>query len=101
MLNHDCISHQRTIYDTNIFADTQIFANENVDLILGGYIYPHIMCRGLRKNALDSLLAQESVFGWFQATPKKISVMLKQEGKCNPQIIKRYPAARKFDLFDR
>lgn len=46
-------------------ADNRFFANEQVDLVLGGDVYPHIILEGLQKDVLGSLLAQETVFGWI------------------------------------
>ncbi|XP_036345831.1 uncharacterized protein LOC118755088 [Rhagoletis pomonella] len=48
-----------------ILADKRFFVNEPVDLVLGGDIYPQIILSGLKKNILNTLLAQETVFGWI------------------------------------
>ncbi|XP_017467967.1 PREDICTED: uncharacterized protein LOC108360270 [Rhagoletis zephyria] len=48
-----------------IKADKRFFVNEPVDLVLGGGIYPQIILSGLKKNILNTLLAQETVFGWI------------------------------------
>ncbi|XP_036317395.1 uncharacterized protein LOC118732370, partial [Rhagoletis pomonella] len=34
-------------------------------LVLGGDVYPQIILCGLKKNILNTLLAQETVFGWI------------------------------------
>ncbi|XP_036342578.1 uncharacterized protein LOC118751859 [Rhagoletis pomonella] len=48
-----------------ILADKRFLVNEPVDLVLGGDIYPQIILSGLKKNILNTLLAQETVFGWI------------------------------------
>ncbi|XP_036347521.1 uncharacterized protein LOC118756892 [Rhagoletis pomonella] len=48
-----------------VLADKRFFVNEQVDLVLGGDIYPEIILSGLKKNVLNTLLAQETVFGWI------------------------------------
>ncbi|XP_036346166.1 uncharacterized protein LOC118755440 [Rhagoletis pomonella] len=48
-----------------VLADKRFFVNEPVDLVLGGDIYPQIILSGMRKNVLNTLLAQETVFGWI------------------------------------
>ena len=48
-----------------VLADKRFFANEQVDLVLGGDLYPQILLNGIRKNVLSTLLAQETVFGWI------------------------------------
>ncbi|XP_017490770.1 PREDICTED: uncharacterized protein LOC108378971 isoform X1 [Rhagoletis zephyria] len=48
-----------------ILADKRFYVNEQVDLVLGGDIYPHIILSGIKKNVLSTLLAQETVFGWI------------------------------------
>ncbi|XP_017480692.1 PREDICTED: uncharacterized protein LOC108369973 [Rhagoletis zephyria] len=48
-----------------ILADKRFYVNEEVDLVLGGDIYPQIILCGLKKNVLSTLLAQETVFGWI------------------------------------
>ncbi|XP_036346556.1 uncharacterized protein LOC118755854, partial [Rhagoletis pomonella] len=48
-----------------ILADKRFFVNEPVDLVLGGDVYPQIILCGLKKNILNTLLAQETVFGWI------------------------------------
>ncbi|XP_036322076.1 uncharacterized protein LOC118736080 [Rhagoletis pomonella] len=48
-----------------VLTDKRFFINEQVDLVLGGDIYPQIILGGIRKNVLSTLLAQETVFGWI------------------------------------
>ncbi|XP_017479050.1 PREDICTED: uncharacterized protein LOC108368673 [Rhagoletis zephyria] len=48
-----------------VLSDKRFFVNEQVDLVLGGDIYPEIIFSGLKKNVLNTLLAQETVFGWI------------------------------------
>ncbi|XP_036345828.1 uncharacterized protein LOC118755085 [Rhagoletis pomonella] len=48
-----------------VLADKRFYMNEEVDLVLGGDIYPQIILCGLKKNVLSTLLAQETVFGWI------------------------------------
>ncbi|XP_067614542.1 uncharacterized protein [Eurosta solidaginis] len=48
-----------------VLADKRFYVNEDVDLILGGDIYPQIIMSGIKKNVLNTLLAQETVFGWI------------------------------------
>lgn len=48
-----------------VLADKRFYVNEEVDIILGGDIYPQILLSGLQKNVNNTLLAQETVFGWI------------------------------------
>ncbi|XP_036322184.1 uncharacterized protein LOC118736204 [Rhagoletis pomonella] len=43
-----------------VLADKRFFVNEQ-----GGDIYPEIILSGLKKNVLNTLLVQETVFGWI------------------------------------
>lgn len=36
---------------------------QRVDILIGGVIYTHILLEGVRKNILESLIIQETVFG--------------------------------------
>ncbi|XP_036337045.1 uncharacterized protein LOC118747130 [Rhagoletis pomonella] len=55
----------RQAFPDLILADKRFFVNEPVDLVLGGDVYPQIILSGLKKNILNTLLAQETVFGWI------------------------------------
>lgn len=48
-----------------ILADQRFFIDEKVDLVLGGDIYPQIIMSGIKKNALKTPLAQETIYGWI------------------------------------
>lgn len=48
-----------------VLADKRFFANEQVGLVLGGDRYAQILLGGIRKNVLETPLAQETVFGWI------------------------------------
>ncbi|XP_036342389.1 uncharacterized protein LOC118751681, partial [Rhagoletis pomonella] len=55
----------RQAFPDLMLADKRFFVNEPVDLVLGGDVYPQIILGGLKKNILNTLLAQETVFGWI------------------------------------
>ncbi|XP_036346108.1 uncharacterized protein LOC118755377 [Rhagoletis pomonella] len=59
-----CLLTQQVFPDL-VLADKRFFVNEQVDLVLGGDIYPQIILGGIKKNVLSTLLAQETVFGWI------------------------------------
>lgn len=50
-------------------ADPNFAQSGNVDILIGGDIYPQILLEGVRKNILDSLIAQNTIFGWVLTGP--------------------------------
>ena len=50
-------------------ADPNFAKSGQVDLLIGGDIYPNIMLEGVKRNVLGNLMAQETVFGWILTGP--------------------------------
>ena len=50
-------------------ADKDWMKSRQVDMLIGGDIYPEILLAGLKKNILGTLIAQETVFGWILTGP--------------------------------
>ncbi|XP_073831801.1 uncharacterized protein [Musca autumnalis] len=50
-------------------ADPKFSTSDQVDILIGGDIYPQIILDGIRRNILGSLLAQETIFGWILTGP--------------------------------
>jgi hypothetical protein len=48
-----------------VLADKRFYCSEQVDVLLGGDLYPQILLEGIRRNVLGSLIAQETIFGWI------------------------------------
>lgn len=46
-------------------ADIDLHKGSHVDLLLGGDIYPKILCQGVKWGNDQSLVAQQTVFGWI------------------------------------
>ncbi|XP_073823930.1 uncharacterized protein [Musca autumnalis] len=59
------------IYSLGIapLADPKFAKSDQVDILLGGDIYPQILLGGMQQNVLGSLLAQETIFGWVLTGP--------------------------------
>ncbi|XP_073841184.1 uncharacterized protein [Musca autumnalis] len=59
------------IYSLGIapLADPKFAKSDQVDILLGGDIYPQILLGGVQRNVLGSLLAQETIFGWVLTGP--------------------------------
>ncbi|XP_073814290.1 uncharacterized protein [Musca autumnalis] len=59
------------IYSLGIapLADLKFAKSDQVDILLGGDIYPQILLGGVQRNVLGSLLAQETIFGWVLTGP--------------------------------
>lgn len=55
-----------------VLADPLFYKSDQVDLLIGGDIYPSVVLGGLKKNILGSLLAQETVFGWVLTGPIQV-----------------------------
>ncbi|XP_059223171.1 uncharacterized protein LOC131996976 [Stomoxys calcitrans] len=50
-------------------ADPKFGRSDQVDILIGGDIYPQILLGGVRQNVLGSLVAQETIFGWILTGP--------------------------------
>ncbi|XP_037827080.1 uncharacterized protein LOC119615079, partial [Lucilia sericata] len=50
-------------------ADPKFYSSSKIDLLIGGDIFPSIVCSGIKHNVCDSLLAQETIFGWILTGP--------------------------------
>ncbi|XP_058987604.1 uncharacterized protein LOC131806835 [Musca domestica] len=59
------------IYSLGIvpLADPKFAMSDQVDILLGGDVYPQIVLDGVHRNVLGSLLAQETIFGWVLTGP--------------------------------
>ncbi|XP_059225708.1 uncharacterized protein LOC131997872 [Stomoxys calcitrans] len=54
-------------------ADPEFYKTSHIDMLLGADLIPFIMLGGVRRNVCDSLIAQETVFGWILTGPVKLS----------------------------
>ncbi|KAM7356671.1 uncharacterized protein ACRADG_002324 [Cochliomyia hominivorax] len=50
-------------------ADPKFYSSSKIDILLGGDIFPSIICPGIRHNICKSLIAQETIFGWILTGP--------------------------------
>ncbi|XP_075150561.1 uncharacterized protein LOC142224663 [Haematobia irritans] len=55
-------------------ADLHFFKNSNIDILLGGDLFPSIMMNGIKNNVCGSLVAQETIFGWILTGPIPIHI---------------------------
>ncbi|XP_037819343.1 uncharacterized protein LOC119608858 [Lucilia sericata] len=53
----------------NIQLADQRFSSRPIDFIIGSDFYPQILKSGVRKDLLDTLIAQETEFGWILTGP--------------------------------
>ncbi|XP_037827511.1 uncharacterized protein LOC119615570 [Lucilia sericata] len=51
------------------YADPDFFKSSEVDILLGGDLYPSIICNGVKHGIFGSLVAQETIFGWVVTGP--------------------------------
>ncbi|XP_075157958.1 uncharacterized protein LOC142231226 [Haematobia irritans] len=51
------------------FADPEFYRSKQVDILLGGDLYPSILRSGVRHGIFDTLVAQETIFGWIVTGP--------------------------------
>ncbi|XP_075151122.1 uncharacterized protein LOC142225231 [Haematobia irritans] len=70
----------RTAIDGLHLADPYFAKSDNVDILLGGDIYPQILLDGVRRDVLGSLVAQSTIFGWVLTGP------LVEGGDCQSTI---------------
>ncbi|XP_055859309.1 uncharacterized protein LOC129921489 [Episyrphus balteatus] len=50
-------------------ADPFFYQSSSIDMLIGADLYPDIVLEGVKKNVLNSLLAQNTVFGWVLLGP--------------------------------
>ncbi|XP_073811659.1 uncharacterized protein [Musca autumnalis] len=50
-------------------ADPKFGRSGQVDILIGGDIYPQILLDGIQRRILGSLVAQETIFGWVLTGP--------------------------------
>ena len=50
-------------------ADPHFYKDSNIDILLGGDVFPSIMLNGHINKVCGSLLAQETIFGWILTGP--------------------------------
>ncbi|XP_037821167.1 uncharacterized protein LOC119610134 [Lucilia sericata] len=62
------------------FADPKFYESGKIDLLLGGDLYPLILREGVQHGIFNSLVAQETIFGWIVTGPTPNNV--------SPQFIK-------------
>ncbi|XP_037823625.1 uncharacterized protein LOC119611991 [Lucilia sericata] len=57
------------------YADPKFFKCDQIDLLLGGDLYPLILRGGVKHGIFESLVAQETIFGWIITgpTPNNVS----------------------------
>ncbi|XP_046811894.1 uncharacterized protein LOC111689220, partial [Lucilia cuprina] len=50
-------------------ADPKFYATSKIDVLIGGDIFPSVVRSGVKHNVCESLLAQETIFGWILTGP--------------------------------
>ncbi|XP_037826677.1 uncharacterized protein LOC119614634 [Lucilia sericata] len=50
-------------------ADPKFYSSSKIDMLIGGDIFPMIVRSGIIHNVCESLLAQETIFGWILTGP--------------------------------
>ncbi|XP_073835532.1 uncharacterized protein [Musca autumnalis] len=50
-------------------ADPHFFQSSNIDILIGGDFLPSIMRAGVMRNICDTLMCQETIFGWILTGP--------------------------------
>ncbi|XP_037811311.1 uncharacterized protein LOC119603370 [Lucilia sericata] len=50
-------------------ADPQFYNSSCIDILIGGDLFPSIMLSGVKHQICDSLMAQETIFGWILTGP--------------------------------
>ncbi|XP_065365574.1 uncharacterized protein LOC135958605 [Calliphora vicina] len=50
-------------------ADPKFYSSSKIDMLIGGDVFPLIVRSGIIHNVCESLLAQETVFGWILTGP--------------------------------
>ncbi|XP_073841332.1 uncharacterized protein [Musca autumnalis] len=50
-------------------ADPEFYKSGPVDILLGGNLYPEILRSGVQHGVFESLVAQETIFGWIVTGP--------------------------------
>ncbi|XP_037811337.1 uncharacterized protein LOC119603392 [Lucilia sericata] len=62
------------------YADPKFFESDQIDLLLEGDLYPLIIRGGVKHGIFDSLVAQETIFGWIVTgpTPNNVSPRIMQ-----------------------
>ncbi|XP_075157757.1 uncharacterized protein LOC142231024 [Haematobia irritans] len=51
------------------YADPSFYQSGKVDLLLGGDLYPMILMSGVKHGIFESLVAQQTIFGWIVTGP--------------------------------
>lgn len=51
------------------YADPDFYKSGAIDVLLGGDVYPAILRGGVQHGVFDSLVAQETIFGWIVTGP--------------------------------
>ncbi|XP_037816477.1 uncharacterized protein LOC119606893 [Lucilia sericata] len=51
------------------YADPKFYESSEIDLLLGGDLYPLILRDGVQYGIFESLVAQETIFGWIVTGP--------------------------------
>ncbi|XP_036346960.1 uncharacterized protein LOC118756296, partial [Rhagoletis pomonella] len=54
-------------------ADPYFFKPSQIDLVIGSDLIPEILLPGVKHKILGSLLAQNTIFGWYLSGPLKIT----------------------------
>lgn len=53
-------------------ADPDFLVSSQVDMLLGSDVIPYIIKDGIKKNIMGSLIAQNSIYGWYIYGPLKL-----------------------------
>ncbi|XP_065368859.1 uncharacterized protein LOC135961295 [Calliphora vicina] len=56
------------------YADPKFYESGEIDLLLGGDLYPLILRGGVQHGIFESLVAQETIFGWIVTGPTPSNV---------------------------
>lgn len=51
------------------YADPEFYKSSQIDMLLGGNLYPTILRSGVKHGIIGSLVAQETIFGWIVTGP--------------------------------
>ncbi|XP_075149048.1 uncharacterized protein LOC142222851 [Haematobia irritans] len=67
-----CIPKSMTLPDLK-YADPGFHRSGRVDMLLGGDLYPLVIRGGVRHGIFESLVAQETIFGWVVTGPTRVN----------------------------
>ncbi|XP_065368820.1 uncharacterized protein LOC135961250 [Calliphora vicina] len=73
-------------------ADPNFLASAQIDMLLGSDVIPYIVLDGMKKNILGSLIAQNSIYGWYIFGPLKShgTALVTSDGSPEPNCYTKY-----------